>query len=144
MFLKGEIGRDKYVDPTTGRVTSYIYRSKPKWIIGSDIIQAQQAKLEFLTIFKFKLEVTLLLATLLALLFALTLDTELTAELTLLIDPVVNNPELIATAQKIAGGLKVNERTNVVLRSISNFYNRCLSRFIWTSCKCIICSTTYF
>ena len=46
LFLKGEIGRDKYGDPTTGRVTSYIYRSKPKWIIGSDIIQAQQAKLE--------------------------------------------------------------------------------------------------
>ncbi|BAK81457.1 hypothetical protein [Candidatus Arthromitus sp. SFB-rat-Yit] len=39
-----KVGRDKYVDPTTGRIVSYIYRSKPRWITGADIINAQQSK----------------------------------------------------------------------------------------------------
>ena len=136
LFLKGEIGRDKYVDPTTGRVTSYIYRSKPKWIIGSDIIQAQQAKLEetgsINSVNSAVSSVSSVSANSSASNVASNRVTS-SLNLNMVKNPdggvsfvedkgsvgtvKVNNPELIATAQKIADGLKVNERTNVVLRN---------------------------
>ena len=136
LFLKGEIGRDKYGDPTTGRVTSYIYRSKPKWIIGSDIIQAQQAKLEetgsINSVNSAVSSVSSVSANSSASNVASNRVTS-SLNLNMVKNPdggvsfvedkgsvgtvKVNNPELIATAQKIADGLKVNERTNVVLRN---------------------------
>lgn len=136
LFLKGEIGRDKYVDPTTGRVTSYIYRSKPKWIIGSDIIQAQQAKLEetgsINSVNSAVSSVSSVSANSSASNVASNRVTS-SLNLNMVKNPdggvsfvedkgsvgtvKVNNPELIATAQKIADGLKVNERKNVVLRN---------------------------
>jgi len=136
LFLKGEIGRDKYVDSTTGRVTSYIYRSKPKWIIGSDIIQAQQAKLEetgsINSVNSAVSSVSSVSANSSASNVASNRVTS-SLNLNMVKNPdggvsfvedkgsvgtvKVNNPELIATAQKIADGLKVNERKNVVLRN---------------------------
>ncbi len=136
LFLKGEIGRDKYVDPTTGRMKSYIYRSKPKWIVGSDIIQAQQAKLEetgsINSVNSAVSSVSSVSANSSASNVASNRVTS-SLNLNMVKNPDggvsfvedkgsvgtvrVNNPELIATAQKIAGGLKVNERTNVVLRN---------------------------
>lgn len=136
LFLKGEIGRDKYVDPTTGRMKSYIYRSKPKWIVGSDIIQAQQAKLEetgsINSVNSAVSSVSSVSANSSASNVASNRVTS-SLNLNMVKNPdggvsfvedkgsvgtvKVNNPELIATAQKIAGGLKVNERTNVVLRN---------------------------
>jgi len=136
LFLKGEIGRDKYVDSTTGRVTSYIYRSKPKWIIGSDIIQAQQAKLEetgsINSVNSAVSSVSSVSANSSASNVASNSVTS-SLNLNMVKNPdggvsfvedkgsvgtvKVNNPELIATAQKIADGLKVNERKNVVLRN---------------------------
>ncbi|AID45027.1 Hypothetical protein SFBmNL_01122 [Candidatus Arthromitus sp. SFB-mouse-NL] len=136
LFLKGEIGRDKYVDTTTGRVTSYIYRSKPKWIIGSDIIQAQQAKLEetgsINSVNSAVSSVSSVSANSSASNVASNRVTS-SLNLNMVKNPdggvsfvedkgsvgtvKVNNPELIATAQKIADGLKVNERKNVVLRN---------------------------
>ncbi len=136
MFLKGEIGRDKYVDLTTGRMKSYIYRSKPKWVVGSDIIQAQQAKLEetgsINSVNSAVSSVSSVSANSSASNVASNRVTS-SLNLNMVKNPdggvsfvedkgsvgtvKVNNPELIATAQKIAGGLKVNERTNVVLRN---------------------------
>ena len=136
LFLKGEIGRDKYVDPNTGRMKSYIYRSKPKWIIGSDIIQAQQAKLEetgsINSVNSAVSSVSSVSANSSASNVASNRVTS-SLNLNMVKNPdggvsfvedkgsvgtvKVNNPELIATAQKIADGLKVNERTNVVLRN---------------------------
>ena len=40
LWNESEIGRDRYIG-LDGKVHSYIYRSKPKWISGLDIVNAQ-------------------------------------------------------------------------------------------------------
>ena len=40
LWKESEIGRDRYIG-SDGKVHSYVYRSKPRWVSGSDILNAQ-------------------------------------------------------------------------------------------------------
>lgn len=42
LFTQDEVGVDKYFNPTTGKTETVVYKSSPRWVKGSDIINSQK------------------------------------------------------------------------------------------------------
>jgi len=108
-----KVGRDKYIDPTTGRVVSYIYRSKPRWITGADILNAQQSKAQETGSIASGVSgssgVTSLYNSRLNLQMIKNSDGGINF-VEKLPEVKVNNPDIIKNAQQIADKLKVNDQ----------------------------------
>lgn len=108
-----KVGRDKYIDPTTGRVVSYIYRSKPRWITGADILNAQQSKAQETSSIASGVSgssgVTSLYSSRLNLQMIKNSDGGINF-VEKLPEVKVNNPDIIKNAQQIADKLKVNDQ----------------------------------